>query len=170
MARCPAMLKMLTGCKVRLRELTHADLPTRARWTADTELAILMGVSVPDEPFVSEQDELRRNRDWLDQRHRAGATIYAIEAAGRYIGDIDITIVPEERQAELTLFIGEGCEWGQGCGTETVELVLDQLFGSEPVDTVEVDVAPANDTACGSGRSWASGSAPPTRPAGGTCG
>ncbi|MFQ6008323.1 MAG: GNAT family N-acetyltransferase [Candidatus Zixiibacteriota bacterium] len=141
------MLTEIFGDKVRLRPLADADLVTRARWTADDELAILIGVDIEKEPFISQEDELRGNREWLAQRRRAGDVVYAIEVEGRYIGDIDIIIIPQERKAELCLFIGDCSQWGKGYGTETVELVLDALFSGEPVDTIQVDVPATNDRA-----------------------
>lgn len=141
------MLTEIFGDKVRLRPLADADLPTRARWTADDELAVLMGVDIEKEPFVSQEDELRGNREWLERRRRAGDTVCAIEAEGRYIGDINIVIVPQERKAKLCLFIGDRSQWGKGYGTEVVELVLDALFSGEPVDTVQVEAAATNDRA-----------------------
>ena len=130
------MLTEIFGDKVRLRPLADADLATRARWTADDELAILMGVDIEKEPFISREDELQGNREWLARRRRTGDAVYAIEVEGRYIGDIDIVIVPQERKAELCLFIGDRSQWGKGYGTETVELVLDASISGgicEPV-------------------------------------
>ena len=134
----------LTGSKVRLRPLTHDDLPTRALWTADDELALLMGVDIAAEPFVSPEDELRGNHEWLDGRVRAGGIVLAIEVEGRYVGDIDITTISRERRAELSLFIADRSSWGKGYGTETVELVLGELFAGKEVDAVDVEVASGN--------------------------
>ncbi|MCD5384104.1 GNAT family N-acetyltransferase [candidate division WOR-3 bacterium] len=139
------MREELIGEKVRLRPLREADLPSRAQWTADDELASLMGVDVQEEPFISPEHELQRNVEWLEGRHKAGATVYAIEGGGRYIGDIDITVIGKERKAQLTLFIGDRSQWRKGYGTETVRLVLESLVSDDIVDTVEVDVPAGND-------------------------
>jgi RimJ/RimL family protein N-acetyltransferase len=141
------MLTEMWGEKVRLRPLQEADLATRAKWTADEELALMMGVDISKEPFISPEAELKENREWLAERQEAGATVYAIEVGGRYIGDIDVTLVAGERRAQLTLFIGDRSEWSKGYGTETVQLVLDALFSDEPVDAVAVDVSGVNDRA-----------------------
>ena len=138
------MRTTIAGKLVRLRPIEHADLPTRAKWTADDDLARLMGVDVDAEPFISPDDELRGNHKWLDGRIRAGGIVLAIEAASRYIGDIDVTIIPRKRTAELSLFIGDRSQWGKGYGTETVELVLGELFAGGQIDAVEVEVPPAN--------------------------
>ena len=47
-----------------------------------------------------------RNLEWLRRRRESGGVLYAIEADGRYIGDIDIDVDQEEARAELTVFIG----------------------------------------------------------------
>ena len=127
-----------------MRPLREDDLPTRALWTADDELALLMGVNVEREPFVSPEDELRGNMEWLRRRYKEGATVYAIEAGGRYIGDIDVTATVSERKAGLSLFIGDRSAWGKGYGTETVRLVLADLVSRDVADVVEIDVAPGN--------------------------
>ncbi len=135
------------GTRVRLRPLTGADLGRRAKWTADEDLAILMGANVEKELLVSQDKQLDENRKWLKLRQAKGDVLYAIEAEGTYIGDIDIVIIPKERKAEITLFIGDRTQWGKGYGRETVTLVLNDLFSLETVDTVEIDVAAQNQRA-----------------------
>lgn len=134
----------IVGQKVRLRFLRQADLEQRAVWTADDELAVLMGVDIEAEPFVSQEEEVKGNHAWFAGRQRAGAVLYAIEVDGRTIGDIDITIDSAEHRAELSVFIGDRSQWGKGYGTEAVELVLDALRVSEGVRTVVIGVPHAN--------------------------
>jgi RimJ/RimL family protein N-acetyltransferase len=139
----------LTGILVHLRPLRRADLQKRAGWTADDELLSLMGVDPAGDPFVSPEDEERRNVIWLHERQRAGDQLYAIEANGRYVGDIDVEFFPQAHKAEITVFIGDRSAWGKGYGTESVCLVLNAL-GAEPgVGRVEVDVAKGNDASFG---------------------
>ncbi len=135
------------GTQVRLRPLTDADLRRRAKWTGDKDLAVLMGVDIKERPLASQHEQLDQNRKWLKLRQAKGDVLYAIEAEGKYIGDIDIVIIPKEHKAEITLFIGDRNEWGKGYGRETVKLVLDDLFSLESVDTVEIDVAAQNQRA-----------------------
>jgi len=91
---------------------------------------------------------LRQNRDWFFRRHLFGALLLAIEAEGVYIGDVDLSISPEERGASLTVFIGDRSAWGKGYGREAMQLLLLALFApSSPVDTLTVDVAPGNERA-----------------------
>lgn len=141
------MRSELVGNKVLLRPLTDADLPKRAVWTSDRELAALMGVDPDDEPCASLEEEISGNRDWLAGRARAGAFVYAIVAGDAYIGDIDITVISAERKAELTLFIGSRAHWGKGYGTETVRLVTRELFDGAAVERIDVHVAPGNERA-----------------------
>ncbi len=117
----------IEGKRVQLRPLTREDLPTRACWTADDELAHMMGVDTAAEPFVSPEEELRGNHEWFAQRLRANALLYAIEVQGRYIGDIDLTIDPKAHEAVLSVFIGERSQWDKGYGTESLQLLLNSL-------------------------------------------
>ena len=134
----------IAGEKVRLRFLRETDLEQRAVWTADDELAVLMGVNVEAEPFVCQEQEVKGNHAWFEGRQRAGAVLYGIEADGRYIGDIDVTIDSKEQRAELSVFIGDRSQWGKGYGTEAVELVLNALRTSGGVCTVVIGVAHVN--------------------------
>ena len=107
--------------RVNLEPLTDAELPQRSQWTADDELARLMGVDVDAEPVESLEVELENNRQWLLHRLDQGARVYALKVNNRYIGDADLFLMPMERLAQITLFIGDRESWSQGYGTETVE-------------------------------------------------
>jgi len=139
----------VTGELVDLRPLSKAHLHRRAERTAHDELMSLMGADPTEEPFVSPEDEERRNVDWLRNRHEAGDRLYAIEVNGRYIGDIDVAFFPEAHKAEMTVFIGDRTEWGKGYGTESVRVVLEELRSEPGVDHVEIDVAKGNDRVLG---------------------
>lgn len=144
----PVLPPKIPGKNVRLRPLSDADLPTREKWTADDELARLMGVNLAKEPIPgSAEEELQKHRDWLKSRQQAGAMVYAIEASGRYIGDIDVTIVHPEKKAELSLFIGDRTQWNKGYGTESAELVINTLFAAGLVNKVDVSVPEINNRA-----------------------
>lgn len=143
-----AWLPLIEGKKVRLRPLTDADLLTRERWTADDELARLMGVDLSKEPPLgSAKEELRKHRDWLKARKQSGAMVYAIEATKRYIGDIDVSIARPEKKAELSIFIGDRTQWNKGYGSETVELVTSALFEAGLANKVDVGVPAINQRA-----------------------
>ena len=138
-------MEKIQGDTVLLRPLTQSDLPARANWTADDELCALMGVNVvEEEAFVSPEDELQGNREWLEGRQRSGAKVYAIEVGGSYIGDIDISLMPTERKAYISLFIGDRSHWRKGYGSETVILVLDDLKKAGMADILEIDVSRQN--------------------------
>jgi RimJ/RimL family protein N-acetyltransferase len=156
---------LLTGRQVKLFPLTEEQLAARSQWTADNELARLMGVDVEAEPFESAEKELENNRLWLLARYHAGACVYGLEAEGRYIGDLDVALLPMESLAQLTLFVGDRAAWGKGYGRESVEMILKALFLWEtpkpnpetmelpeeidyaPPEAVVVDVPPGNERA-----------------------
>lgn len=157
--------------RIKLVPLMDEHLAQRSQWTADDELAKLMGVDVAAEPVESLEAELENNRQWLVARLMNGARVYAITVDGRYIGDVDVSFMPLDRMAQFTLFIGDRGSWGQGFGTETIERLLRMLFtwtpmtrtereaaGLEPVldepelvrpETVVVDVPAGNERALG---------------------
>jgi RimJ/RimL family protein N-acetyltransferase len=157
--------EVLTGAKVKLFPLAEEQLAARSQWTADNELAKLMGVDVEEEPFESAEKELENNRLWLLTRRHMGALLYGIEAEGRCIGDVDVMLMPMEKLAQFTVFIGDRSAWGKGYGTEAVALLLKALFlwekppippdalelpaetDFEPPEAVVVDVAPGNERA-----------------------
>lgn len=142
------MKKIIKGKKVILLPLQQSDLHIRAKWTADRELCSLMGVTDEKElQELSEDDELRNNCEWLEHRRQYGGMPYAVEVNGRYIGDIDFGIYPNQRKADLTVFLGDRREWGKGYGTEAIELFIEELFSDERIDFIEVDVAPQNNRA-----------------------
>ena len=147
--RMPASGEELTGALVRLRPLRESDLAKRAEWTADDELVSLMGADPAEAPFVSAEDEVQSNREWLRGRQRAGDQLYAIEVAGTYIGDIDVEFFRDDGKAEMTVFIGVRTSWGKGYGTESVQLVLEELRAQPGIDRVEVDVPKGNERSLG---------------------
>ena len=119
----------------------------RAGWTADRELGALMGADPGEEPFVSAEDELRRNEAWMRGREEAGDALYAIEVEGQTIGDVDVFFPAGEDKAEFTVFIGERSARSKGYGSESVELVLEELAAAGRVRTVDVDVPKGNERA-----------------------
>ena len=135
----------LAGNVVHLRPLQAADMRRRTDWTADDELVSLMGVDPTKEPFISTEYEEQRDVDWLQDRLNAGDRLYAIEIDGHCVGDLDVVFFPDARKAEMTVFIGDRCAWGKGCGTESVRLVVQELRPEPSVDRVEVDVSRGND-------------------------
>ncbi len=130
--------------KICLRPLTEADLPTRAQWTADEELAVLMGAHLEDEPLPPREQLLNENLTWFAERLLDGALLYAIEADGCYIGDIDVTIDTHKRIAEITFWLGDKSQWSKGYGTEAAKLILAVLYSQYLIEIVEVNVAPLN--------------------------
>jgi RimJ/RimL family protein N-acetyltransferase len=143
------MEECIRGEKILLRPLRGEDMPERAAWTADGELARLMGGTRSEErsSLPSHRQETVANRSWLRQRHACGARPYAIEVDGRYIGDIDFAMRPEEGKADLTVMIGDRTQRNKGYGTEAVTLLMGEVFADPRIRFVEVDVAPGNEAA-----------------------
>lgn len=131
----------LEGPRVKLVPLTDEHLAQRSQWTADDELARLMGVDVEAEPVESPEAELENNRQWLAERLMSGACVYAITVDGRYIGDVDLAFMPLEMLVQFTLFMGDRASWSQGFGTETIERLLKMVFAWKPMTQNEREAA-----------------------------
>jgi RimJ/RimL family protein N-acetyltransferase len=127
--------------RVKLVPLMDEHLAQRTQWTADDELARLMGVDVEAEPVESQEAEFENNRQWLATRLMNGARVYAITVDGRYIGDVDLAVMPMEFMAQFTIFIGDRASWGQGYGSETVGRLLEMLFTWTPPTRAEREAA-----------------------------
>jgi len=134
----------LDGNGIALTPLGNEHLEQRSKWTADDELARLMGVDVDAEPVESLEAELENNQQWLLHRLYSGARVYAIGVEGQYVGDVDLSFMPMERLAQLSVFIGERDAWGKGYGTEAVERVLDMVFTWAPPTRAEREAAGEN--------------------------
>ena len=141
------MRETLVAERVILRPLRPADMARRAEWTSDRELARLMGADPTEDPALPAEQEEQRNIDWLHDRQAAGDQLYAIDIAGRYVGDIDVAFIQNECKAELQLCIGDRAARGEGYGTESVRRVLDALRAEPGIDRVEIDVPRDNDRA-----------------------
>jgi len=139
-----SVLPIIDGKWVRLRPLVQADLARRAVWTADEELTRLMGADPAEEPFVSMDDQLRRVREWFDDRSLHALALIAVDVGGVYIGDIDVHVEPGRPVAEISGFLGDRSSWGQGYGTEAMTLLLEWLRSVPAITTAQVQVANHN--------------------------
>ena len=122
------------GARVLLREKTAADIANDYRWRVDPELAKLDAATPIRMTF---QDFERYSLDEMKHPSSRSKRLSVDTAAGVHIGsvmfyDIDLN----SRQAELGIMIGDKDYWGQGYGTESVDILLDHMFGEYPFDRV----------------------------------
>ncbi len=115
---------MLHGEKVYLRRLEPADLERTFRWINDPEIMVIMGVRGPR--TVKEQEV------WYENIALSRTNlIFAIcqTSNGSHIGNaslFDIDFI--NRNAGLTIFLGDAQDRHKGYGTEVVRLLADYGF------------------------------------------
>ena len=110
---------------VILRPFEEGDVERCVEWACDEEMRPLMRPSNP-EPRSREVDEAWYNRLLQDERSR----IFSIEAGGDFIGVIYITRIDRRnRNALLSVMIGEKDAWDRGYGTEAVRQIAEVAFG-----------------------------------------
>ena len=112
------------GPTVRLRVFEATDLPRVMAWRADQE--VRDAAMWDAKPF-----DLAAAERWLRVVSPPGADgriTFAIEirASRRLVGQTNLTRLDQTaRTAHFGIVIGEKASWGQGIGSETLELMLD---------------------------------------------
>jgi RimJ/RimL family protein N-acetyltransferase len=139
------MNPILRGKRVILRHLTENDMRVRSRWTADKELGRMMGVPQDELGDRDAETELRMNIEWLRGRTREEMAPYGIEVDGRYIGDVDFDIYPDEGRADLTAFLGDHDYRGKGYGAEATMLVMQEICLDGRIKVIETEAAKGNE-------------------------
>ena len=122
------------GDRVLLREKSVQDIADDYRWRADPELARLDATTPLGMSFQSFENH---SMDELNYPTSRSKRLSVDTAAGVHIGNVmfyDIDL--RKRQAELGIMIGDKAYWSRGYGTETVDLLLDHMFGEYPFDRV----------------------------------
>lgn len=136
---------MLTGSRVRLTATTEADLPTLAAWHEDTDLmrSFAAVAAVP-----RSARELGR---WLEA-HQASTTgrLFAI----RPVRDAAFVGLPEldgilwtQRNAGLSLVLGERAVWGRGFASEAMRLAVAFAFDELNLHRLGLTVFASNERA-----------------------
>ena len=132
---------MIQGERVRLRALTHDDLPHFVRWINDPETRRFMAIRYP----MSMTEEETWWQGLLDRKDH----IFAVETEdGAYIGNIGLhAIEPENSRAVLGILIGDKRYWGQGYGTDAIRAMLSWVFGYLNLNRVYLTVYAYNERA-----------------------
>ncbi len=132
----------MEGSLVRLRPVSHDDLPRFVSWIADPEVRRFLNFYRP----ISLAEEER----WFEGLGKAAnQEVFAIETLeGRHIGNVGLHDVhPRYRTAEVGIFIGEREYWGKGYGTEAMRLLLAFAFGELNLHRVFLHVHAGNERA-----------------------
>ncbi len=114
----------LAGNKVRIRNITRADIPLLVKWKNDPEIADLVRGAPINTTF---EIESRRYEKGLGEYDTLRLIIESL--TGSSIGFISLgSIDKENRKAELGMLIGEKRMWNQGFGTDALVTLLRHLF------------------------------------------
>lgn len=129
---------LLHGARLRLGALTHADLPTIARWFEQTEFGRLF-----DARPAAPRDELALAR-WLEQQHGSeSAYVFAVRLLERdeLIGYIELDgILWAHQVAWVSIGLGDPARRGQGYGAEALGLALAFAFQELNLHRVQLTV------------------------------
>lgn len=118
---------MLIGNKISLRPTKIDDWQHFYKWLNDPEVTNFIGFHLP----LSEMQEKR----WIDEqvcKQNSTEVLFVIEHndQSKSIGFCCINKINyKDRNAELTIIIGESSFWGQNLGTEIGNLLINYAFG-----------------------------------------
>ncbi len=122
---------MILGERVRLRAIERADLPAFVAWLNDPEVREFIMLYSP----LSNEQEERWFKGVLEQpTYNQPLAIEVREGDGwKPVGNCAFHVQDwRVRSAELGIFIGEKSCWGQGYGTEVMQLLL--AYGFETLN------------------------------------
>ncbi|MHB8067015.1 MAG: GNAT family N-acetyltransferase [Desulfobaccales bacterium] len=134
---------MMMGKKVQLVHLEKEDLAKSQVWVNDPALKVLMLRVLP----VTRMDQEK----WLEDITRNPAKmVFAIKllGTGEHIGNTGFYQIDWlHRRAEFWILLGERGSWGQGVGTEVVQLMLRFGFGDLNLHKIYLHVGSTNEKA-----------------------
>jgi RimJ/RimL family protein N-acetyltransferase len=137
---------MLQGERVLLRAFQPDDLDALTGFQNDLETELLGG---GDPPRPTSRESMAQIWD-AHSKDRAGAA-FIIEADGKVIGQCGLfNADAEARRMEFGITIGDKDYWGQGYGTEALELAVDYAFRMRNVRKVHLTVLANNPRAIAS--------------------
>ena len=122
------------GSKVRIREKREEDIRNEYSWRVDPELSRLDATR----PLtMSYEDFFRYSREEMKFPNYRSKRLAVDTLEGLHIGNIMYyDLNRRDRQAELGIMIGDKEYWGNGYGTDTVNILLRHLFASMGLDRV----------------------------------
>ncbi len=115
---------METEKGVALRPFEKKDIEQCVNWGSDQDMRSMMRPSNP-RPRSREVDEA-----WYTKLiNDPGTRIFSIESDNGFIGVIYITRIDlRNRNALLSVMIGEKRDWDKGCGTQAIRQIKDIAF------------------------------------------
>lgn len=115
---------MVIGKRILLRALTTKDLPIIRKWINDRSICkgILRYLPVTDFDHKEWFKNLKKDKS---QIHFA----VVIKKTNKYIGNVSLRNINwKDRNGDLLIYIGDRKSWGQGYGSEILEIFIDYCF------------------------------------------
>jgi len=140
----------LRGVRVVVREKDLSDVSDDYGWRTDAELAKLDATR----PLgMSYDDFYRYSKEDLTQPSMRSKRLAIDSIEGKHIGncmfyDIDL----RDGEAEVGIMIGDKDYWGQGYGTEAMDVLLDHMFTAYPFNRIYLHTLTWNQRALNSFR------------------
>ena len=140
----------LRGVRVIVREKDLSDVSDDYDWRTDVELAKLDATR----PLgMSYDDFYRYSKEDLTQPSMRSKRLAIDSIEGKHIGncmfyDIDL----RDGEAEVGIMIGDKDYWGQGYGTEAMDVLLDHMFTAYPFNRIYLHTLTWNQRALNSFR------------------
>lgn len=133
----------LIGERLYLRPPEHSDLACVRRWANDPEIRRVTGEVLP---MTSSEADAFWERIHSD-RDRVWFTV-VLKEGDRVIGEAGLLrMFHPWRTTDLSIILGEKDTWGQGYGTEAINLLLDYAFGYFGFHRVSIGVVGFNERA-----------------------
>lgn len=135
------MATLLTGKLIRLSAVDPEEFcKALAHWSLDSEYDRLLS-SNPARPYSTKAIKDWAEKELEDESSPRFPFVIRMLADGRLIGDIDLEIVAwPQREAFVGLGIGERDLWGQGYGTDAMNVILRFAFMELNLRRVSLDV------------------------------
>jgi RimJ/RimL family protein N-acetyltransferase len=137
---------MIVGNKIILRGLELSDVDELMKhWNKQEVKQYLLQIA----PHSREEEEEWIRSTWKN-RKEGSSYVFAIvtKAEGLHIGNVEVMIKNQiSRRGEVGIVIFNSTYWGQGLGSEALELILDYGFKNLNLYSIELKVFEKNQRA-----------------------
>ena len=135
-AKQGGLFMILTGEKVKVRNLNRQDIPLLVKWKNDPEIADLVRGGPIHTTFDMECRRFEKSLTEYNTMRMIIETLSRKPIGFISLGEID----RDNRKAEIGMLIGEKEYWDQGYGTDSLITLLDYLFREKCLNRVGLEV------------------------------
>ena len=126
----------IIGKKIYLRPIDADDIDQFVTWLNDEEVRQYLSIAIP---FYN-----IREREYVDNLYKDDSNIglgIVIKENNKHIGNVGLHKISSiDRNAELTIFIGDKDSWSKGYGTEAIKLMVDYGFNQLNLHRIHLGV------------------------------